>query len=130
MEVLKEDAFEIDDVALDEGDNPYFIQNLLNVMNNRKVDQSAERKSMERSLDKRETNNTTVVADYSIRQDIASKISNVKHERLDKSPVMKYLSISLLKKNRVDSSKRETSSSKIKFHNYNPKSISGMNTYI
>jgi hypothetical protein len=128
MEVLKDDAFEIGDVAIDEGENPYYIQNLLNVMNNRKVDQSTERKSMERSLEKRETNNTTVIAEYSnyaIRQDIASKIANVRNERLDKSPVMKYLSITLLKKNGVDSSKRQTSTSKIKFHNYNPKCISG-----
>lgn len=96
-------------------------------MNNRKVDQSSERISMERSLDKRKTNDTTVIADYSnqmTRPGIASKIANLKHERLDKSPVMKYLSISLVKKNIMDSSTSETST--IKFHNHKSKEVGGM----
>jgi hypothetical protein len=45
-EVLKEEAFDVEDIALDGKDeHPYFIQNLLNVMNNRKVDQSSDMQS-------------------------------------------------------------------------------------
>jgi len=93
-------------------------------MNNRRVDQSNERGSVDGSMDKRRTLDSTVIADnynQSKRQDIASKIANAKHDRLDKSPVMKYLSISLVKENKPGSSSRNNSKkSAIKFHNYNP----------
>lgn len=124
-EVLKEEAFDVEDIALDGKDeHPYFIQNLLNVMNNRKVDQSSDMQSWERSLNKRNPLDTTVVADYSNtskRPGMLSKLywisldllSRGKNARLEKSPVMKYLSISLVKENTSNSTTRKPSSSSI-----------------
>ena len=110
-EILNQDAINIEDITLgNNGENPYFVQNLLNVMNNRKVDLSSEKGSIERSLDKRKTMNTIAMRNYSNqckRQNIASKIANAKNERMDKSPVMKYLSISLVKENKQGSIPRK-----------------------
>ena len=110
-EILNQDAINVEDIALgNNGENPYFVQNLLNVMNNRKVDLSSEKGSIERSLDKRKTMNTIAMRNYSNqckRQNVASKIANAKNERMDKSPVMKYLSISLVKENKQGSIPRK-----------------------
>ena len=122
--MLREEAFEIEDIALDKKqEHPYFIQNLLNVMNNRKVDQSSAPGSLERSLEKRRTNDTTVIADLnpSTRPGLAEKIASAKHERLEKSPVMKYLSISLVKENAKNGAKRKESGTTIRFHNHKHK---------
>lgn len=117
-EVLKDEAFEIDDIPIgDNGEHPYFIQNLLNVMNNRRVDQSNDIQSVERRLDQKPTSGRAALPDYNSlakRQSLADKISNVKYERPDRSPVMKYLSISLVKENR-----EEKPATKITFHNQN-----------
>lgn len=89
-------------------------------MNNRRVDLSTERNSAERSMEKRKTlDSSEIIRDNntSMRMDIASKIANARHERLDKSPVMKYLSISLVKENKVGSTTRNSSKNSIKFHN-------------
>lgn len=110
-EILNQDAINIEDITLgNNGENPYFVQNLLNVMNNRKVDLSSEKGSIERSLDKRKTMNTIAMRNYSNQckwQNIVSKIANSKNERMDKSPVMKYLSISLVKENKQGSIPRK-----------------------
>jgi len=110
-EILNQDAINIEDIALgNNGENPYFVQNLLNVMNNRKVDLSSEKGSIEKSIDKRKTMNTIAMRNYSNqckRQNISSKIVNTKNERVDKSPVMKYLSISLVKENKQGSIPRK-----------------------
>ena len=98
-EVLKEDAFEVDDIAIDSSNqHPYFIQNLLNVMNNRKVWQNSNLNSCERSTE-RGIEEIKGPIYSSIRIDQNPKIQNLKNERLDKSPIMKYLSISIVKEN-------------------------------
>lgn len=99
-EVLKEDAFEVDDIAIDSSNqNPYFVQNLLNVMNNRKVGQNSNLNSCERSNERGKESDWQGPIYSSIRIDQQPKMHNLKNERLDKSPIMKYLSISIVKEN-------------------------------
>ncbi|CAI2387194.1 unnamed protein product [Moneuplotes crassus] len=127
-EILQEEAFDIEDIKIDnQKENPYFVQNLLNVMNNKRVDISNERQSVERSMEKRITlDSTGIICDTStsMRMGIASKIANAKHERLDKSPVMKYLSISLVKENQPGSATRKNSQNTIKLNKYDSKKTS------
>lgn len=128
-EVLKEEAFDIDDIALDTSkEHPYFIQNLLNVMNNRKVDSTSDKQSLERSMDKRKTVDTTAIGDSSqVYTRFGATSSCHKNERHDKSPVMKYLSISLVKENKQNQIARKTSTKStpynewIKFQNHKNK---------
>ena len=78
-EVLKEDAFEVDDIAIDsQNQNPYFVQNLLNVMNNRKVCQNSNINSSERSNDRSKESDWQGPIYSSIRIDQHPKMQNLK----------------------------------------------------
>lgn len=80
-EVLKEDAFEAEDIALDNSSqHPYFIQNLLNVINNRKVCQTTQLTSCERTSESQngETVNQGSGKYSSIRIDQKPKFHNLK----------------------------------------------------
>lgn len=103
-EVLQDEAFDVKDIAIDNNhESPYFIQNLVNVMNNKKVDLSSDKMSYEGSLDKRTSDQTVLVQPYYNKKNSLCSKPN-------------YMSISLVKENKQDLVKKQLKSA-IKYHN-------------
>jgi hypothetical protein len=130
QEVLKDEAFSFDDIAFDtvigvgEEDEVMLKEraklNLLNVMNNRIVDQKSDVLSLERSCDRMNATYKDV-----IHYDLGDKNRTVsmnkplqKCDKTDKTPIMKYLSISLVKDNQSHSNSRKIDCNKFSIHDH------------
>jgi hypothetical protein len=111
-EVLKDEAFGAEDILIDQKDkSPYFVQNLVNVMNNKKVDKNSDKMSYEGSLDKRTSDRTILAQSYYNKKTNLGSIPN-------------YMSISLVKENKPDLVKKHLKSA-IKFHNTKSNKLNG-----
>ena len=81
-EMHKDDSVDFDHIKVHENlENPYYIQNMVNVMNNQKVYRSSEKQSLERSLDKR----TSDLARTSVYSSCKKSISRPRHNAVEKT---------------------------------------------